>query len=170
MTGNTKKIMITVVLLGIPLVLRALGKAAATAWAPVVPYPMLRSDTQGDGQYGASRGDRLHQGVDVQVYEGEPIYAPIDGVINRVAYPYANDLQWRGLEMSGADAWQGYSVKMFYMSPEMSLIGKPVSRGQVVGKAQAISKKYTPAMKDHLHVEIRKDGALIDPTPFIFTN
>lgn len=155
--------------LGIPIVLRAIRNAAANTWAPIVPYPAIRSDGWGDGNFGSSRGGgtRTHNGVDIEVYEGETIYSPIPGRITRIAYPYADDLKWQGLEIQGADEWQGYSVKMFYMSPDKSLIGRDVQRGAPIGRAQAISKKYSPTMKDHVHVELRQGSTILDPTQYL---
>lgn len=43
-------------------------------------------------------------------------------------------------------------------------MGEYVYPNDIVGKAQAISKKYSRAMTDHLHVEVRYKGQLIDPT------
>ena len=164
---DAKKTILIIMLLGIPLVLRAMKNASANAWAPIVPYPVIRSDSWGNGNFGSSRGDRQHQGVDIEVFEGETIYSPIPGKINRVAYPYANDSNWQGIEILGAGEWQGYSVKMFYISPDKSLLGKSVDRGAPIGKAQAISKKYSPEMQDHVHVELRQGATLIDPTQYI---
>lgn len=158
---------LTIMLLGIPFVLRALKNASANAWAPIVPYPVIRSDSWGDGNFGSSRGDRQHQGVDIEVFEGETIYSPIPGKINRVAYPYANDLKWHGVEILGAGEWQGYSIKMFYMSPDKSLLGKTVERGAPIGKAQAISRKYSTDMQDHVHVELRQGATLLDPSQYL---
>lgn len=164
---DAKKTLLIIMFLGIPLVLRAIRNAAASTWAPVVPYPVIRSDSWGDGNFGSSRGDRAHQGVDIEVYEGETIYSPIPGKINRIAYPYADDLKWQGVEILGLGEWTGYSIKMFYMSPDKSLIGKTVDRGAPIGKAQAISKKYSPAMQDHIHVELRQGATLLDPTQYL---
>lgn len=156
-------------LLGIPFILRSMKVAAMYAWAPVVPDPAIRSDNWGDGRFGASRNGHIHQGVDILVHKGQTISAPFDGVVNRVAYPYADDLKWKGLEMRGTTngPWAGYTVKMFYMLPDESLIGKPVFQGQPIGIAQAISEKYSPEMQNHIHIELRKGAQVIDPTPFL---
>ena len=166
---DKKSIVLTFLLLGIPLVLRAIKGATAGAWAPIVPYPTIRVDSWGDGNYGAARTGHVHRGVDLEVFKGETIYSPIQGTIIRVAYPYANDLKWTGLEIAGApgSAWDGYRIKMFYMTPTASLIGKTILQGAPIGKAQAISEKYSPEMKNHVHVELWKGTESVDPTPFI---
>ena len=42
-------------------------------------------------------------------------------------------------------------------------MGEFVYPNEIIGKSQAISKKYSPAMRDHLHVEVRYKGQLVDP-------
>ena len=153
---------------GIPWVLRALQQVSNAAWAPIVPYPVLRSDSKGDGHFGSSRTGHVHQGVDIEVSKGETIYAPISGTVTRVVYPYADDFAWKGVEVAGSGTWDGYKIKIFYMQPDIGLIGSFVDRGQPIGLAQAISEKYTPAMKNHVHVELRKNGQVVDPTQYIF--
>ena len=37
----------------------------------------IRSDSMGDGQFGAPRGDKTHRGIDYLTYEGQPILSPV---------------------------------------------------------------------------------------------
>lgn len=121
----------------------------------------IRVDAVGDGHFGKGRGGHKHQGVDLEVIDGEPIYSPVDGMFDRSAVPYPTAPEWRGLVLKG----EGYHVKVFYMVPVPFTPGQPVKRGQLIGHAQAISEKYGgPPMRDHIHVEVRKmDGTLLDP-------
>lgn len=112
----------------------------------------IRSDPEGDGNYGARRGSRVHNGVDYLCDEGQMVVAPFDMTITRMANPKANS------PMSGI-AWQrGKSAgKMFYFKPDPELIGKAVKQGQAIGKAQAVSRDYgLPNMKDHIHFQVDK--------------
>ncbi|MDX2248225.1 MAG: M23 family metallopeptidase [Bacteroidia bacterium] len=131
---------------------------------PVLPVT-IREDSQGDGKFGAKRGSRSHQGVDLLVFEGQPIYTPIEGIVNRVSYPYANDSRYSGLEITGTGTYEGYTVKIFYLAP--GAIGKAVKQGDSVGFAQSISKKYGGGMQDHIHLELRHQGELMDPWPLL---
>jgi murein DD-endopeptidase MepM/ murein hydrolase activator NlpD len=121
-------------------------------------YPLkemiLRMDSQGSGKYGASRsgGTRKHNGTDFVVREGDPVFAPFDGVVTRQAYPYDNDRFYTGLHLRTLDGKT--NMKIFYMKPLSAIIGKEVKKGDVIGKAQDISKKWSPKMKPHIHVEI----------------
>ena len=109
----------------------------------------VRRDPQGAGHYGASRGHRLHKGTDYVCTPGQDVVAPIDGLIKRKVWAYADDFQWVGLEIAGRRA----SVKLLYV--EMSVeIGDWVTAGAVVGKAQDISERYNPEMVPHVHIEI----------------
>jgi murein DD-endopeptidase MepM/ murein hydrolase activator NlpD len=136
------------------------------AFAPIVTPLSIRSDTSGDGRFQASRsnGARTHDGVDLLVREGQPIYAPFDAVVVRKSYPYKTDMRWEGLLLRRGD---GLEVKVFYMTPSVSA-GTMVKAGQKIGTAQSIKKKYGGSMRDHTHVEVWVSGKAIDPTPFIF--
>ncbi len=127
-------------------------------------YQRMRNDSQGDGFFGASRGNRSHHGIDILVTAGSAVYCPIEGVMLRMAYPYGtargND-QWEGCVIVGVGDYRGYEVKIFYMRP--FVIGDYLFPGDIIGVAQDISRKYNPSMMDHLHVEVRRDGMLIDP-------
>ena len=62
----------------------------------------------------------------------------------------------------------GTEYKFFYVIPTL-LIGQTVAQGKIIATAQAISKKYGSAMKDHIHVEVRKNNNLLDPAKFFIT-
>ncbi len=112
----------------------------------------IRADVEGDGHYGTSRGTRRHNGEDYLCTESQAIVAPFDMIITRISKPIANSY------LSGI-AWQrGKSRgKMFYFTPEESLIGCPVKEGEVIGIAQSVSGYYNlPRMQDHIHFQVDK--------------
>jgi len=128
------------------------------------PYQKIRNDSQGDGFFGASRGRRRHNGIDILVSSGSAVYCPIEGVMFRMAYPYGTSRgngQWEGCVIVGVGDYQGYEVKIFYMRP--FVMGDYLFPGDIIGVAQDISRKYSPSMMDHLHVEVRRNGVLLDP-------
>ena len=132
---------------------------------PIIqPAQKMRNDTRGDGHFGASRGRRVHNGLDIITTEGSAIYCPIEGIMKRMAYPYGmgrRNVKWTGCVVDGVGIYRGYEVKMFYIKP--FLMGEFVYPNEIIGKSQAISKKYSPAMIDHVHVEVRYKGQLVDP-------
>ncbi len=111
----------------------------------------IRSDRQGDGHYGASRGHRLHNGIDYECIKGQKIIAPFDMRIVRIAKPYFNS------DLSGI-VWQhgASSGKMFYFLPKEELIGSSVKQGENIGKAQAVNERYDDGMINHIHFQIDK--------------
>ena len=120
-------------------------------------------DPLGCGSFGAKRGTRKHSGVDIKATPGESIYSPISGTITRIAYPYADDLSYKGVEIVNADC----KVKIFYMTATVA-VGSQVKAGQKIGVAQNISAKHGAAMTNHVHLEMYdKAGKLIDPTNLI---
>lgn len=116
----------------------------------------VRSDSAGDGHYAArrSKGNTVyeHKGVDFECEPGQLVYSPVDGVVVRVAYPYANDDNYMGLVIE--TRW--CKVKMFYFEPFGLLNGgSPINQGDDIGIAQDISKRYPGSgMTPHVHLEI----------------
>lgn len=139
-------------------------------FAPIVTPLSIRSDSQGDGHYGSRRsgGARKHNGVDLLISEGQSVFAPFDGVIERVAYPYASDKRWKGFLLASDDI--GLKIKVFYVTLVVA-VGQRVKKGERIAVAQAISKKYSASMKDHIHVEVHLNNIAtdpIDPTDWVF--
>ena len=119
----------------------------------------IRNDSKGQGHYRAKRGSRRHKGADYVCTPGQDVPAPISATIVREAIPYADDDRYSGVVLQG----EHMRLKMFYLSPDRSLIGKKVKAGQVIGTAQDISQKYSPAMMPHIHLEIVE----MDPELFV---
>ncbi len=107
----------------------------------------IRSDSGGDGHFGARRGKRKHEGIDLLCKPGQVVIAPIAGKIIR-SYPYQNDRVYTGVSIL-ADY---YMVKLWYLTPYEDLIISRVEVGQEIGLAQDISVKYGGEMKPHIHM------------------
>lgn len=127
----------------------------------------IRSDADGDGHFGAARGDHDHRGIDLLAHPGQPLVMPITyGLIKRMAYPYKYGGEYQGAEIKGHDADAGdIVVKLFYMVPFQ--IGVEFLQGQLIGWAQDISIKYGRPMLPHIHLEARQDGKLINPEDYL---
>lgn len=115
-----------------------------------------KADKFGQGIYGASRGGKIHKGTDYICEFGQDVYSPINGTVIREARPYASH-EYSGVLIQ--NKW--IAVKMFYFQLDYGLVGKQVEKGQVIGQAQDISKKY-PGMIPHIHFEIES----VDPEIF----
>lgn len=136
---------------------------------PILSPLTIREDSEGSGQYQSNRvssnhTSRQHNGVDYVCTESQPVYAPFDGILKREYNAYSNSNVWKGVEIISSD--EKRSAKIMYLKVNQSLIGKEVLRGQVIGYAQAISKRYNPRMKDHIHFELRVNGSLVNPEDY----
>ena len=119
-------------------------------------------DAHGCGHFGASRGKRDHNGVDLVAAMKEKIQSPVRGVVTKVGYPYADDLSWRYVEVTA----KGYRFRFFYVSPWVG-VGDKVNVGTVLGRAQGIENRYI-GITPHIHFEIKgPGGGYIDPTPVL---
>lgn len=119
-------------------------------------------DDQGCGYFGASRGSRTHNGVDMACVPGTPVGSPVTGQVTKLGYPYASDLSKRYVEVTA----DGYRFRMFYVEPSVRE-GDWVTVGDTVGTAQAL-ESMSRGGTQHVHFEIlNKSGGAVDPTPVI---
>lgn len=130
-------------------------------------FSIRECDAYGCGHYEASRGSRKHYGIDVVTQKGDAIYSPITGYLNRLAYPYASDLSYKGIEIIGTGIHQGFKVKIFYCIPTIKIGASVVAGVTKVAESQAINEKYSTKMTNHVHLEVYKDNKIIDPTNII---
>ena len=119
-------------------------------------------DGQGCGHFGASRGSRHHNGVDMVCVPGTKVGSPVKGVVTKLGYPYAGDMTTRYVEITT----EGYRFRLFYVSPCVS-VGDPVFIGSIVGHAQRLESMDRGGTQ-HVHFEVMdEDDNYIDPTPVI---
>jgi murein DD-endopeptidase MepM/ murein hydrolase activator NlpD len=158
--GNKKTIIIASVATALLITILIMAKNTLT---PIVKNQKIRgTDAFGSGAFNASRdgGSRRHSGIDIVATPGEAVFSPISGKVVRIAYPYANDLSYKGLLIENSS----YSVEIFYITPVVA-IGSHVAAGQKIAVAQNIAAKYGTGMINHTHIEIRdKNGKLLNPT------
>lgn len=118
-------------------------------------------DNRGAGYYGASRGSRVHNGVDLVCEYGEDVICQINGVVSKLGYPYANDLSFRYVQITDEE---GYDHRYFYVSPQVA-ISDIVERGQLIGVAQNLAEKYS-GITPHVHYEVKYKGQYVSPFQF----
>lgn len=116
-------------------------------------------DAFGCGNFGANRSGHKHQGIDIVTKPNETIFSPIDGEFKRIAYPYANDTNYKGMVLVNDEI----EIKIFYITPTIPA-GLKVKKGQPIATSQHIAKKYGVAMVNHIHLEVRNGKELINPT------
>ncbi len=136
------------------------GKSSLTKTNTIRP-----DDDFGSGLFGASRGTRIHNGLDFFAEVGEAVYAPFDMELKRHGVPYEIS---RGLtlqEYKGLGIYSDYLVKVLYVK-NTDPIGTIYNKGEVFAYVQDVSEYHSTAekhMNNHAHVEIYKNGKLIDP-------
>ena len=109
----------------------------------------IRIDPMGHGGFMAPRGDRLHRGLDLVVVPGEPVFSLCNLKFERIAKPDRSG-SYSGVMLKNELIW----IRMFYIEPDIDLIGHDLYTGKVIGRAQDISKKYGGDMIPHIHVEM----------------
>lgn len=111
-------------------------------------------------RYGPRRG-RNHNGVDLPLKEGSPIYATFDG---RVRYAQNSRTGYGNLVIIRHD--NGLETYMGHLSKISVKAGDWVTAGQVVGEGGSTGRSTGP----HLHFETRYYGQSFDPERLIDFN
>jgi murein DD-endopeptidase MepM/ murein hydrolase activator NlpD len=95
----------------------------------------------------------FHQGIDISLERGEPVYATADGLVESAAY--AGDYGNLIVVKHGF----GLSTRYGHLSGFAVHAGDNVTRGQVIGYVGATGR----ATGAHLHYEILANGQLLNP-------
>lgn len=111
-------------------------------------------------RYGPRR-NRNHNGVDIPLKEGEPIYATFDG---RVRYSKDSKTGYGQLVIIRHD--NGLETYMGHLSKRLVKDGDWVTAGQVIGEGGSTGRSTGP----HLHFETRYYGQSFDPERLIDFN
>ena len=136
----------------------------------VIP-PLREPDDFGAGYFGAPRGDRTHNGIDLAAEPGTVVCSFVKGEITKIGYPYADDLSYRYVEVTTAD---GDRVRYFYVVPNDLCgtyeIGTEVDVGDPLGVVQDIAGRYdtdTKKMTNHFHFEIKRGSEYLNPVDWL---
>ena len=134
--------------------------------SPTGSNNIRKSDQFGDGYFGASRGARVHKGVDFNIEANSTVYSPVFGKVVRTAAPYKSDDRFKGLVIEGLGRYAGYQIKIFYVDPQKEIVGRTVKQGETIGTAQDLTVKY-PGITNHVHFEITLNGEQVDPSRYL---
>ena len=131
------------------------------------------NDPTGYGHFGAKRGSRKHRGHDIVSIPGESVVSMIEGTVTKIGYPYSGSAasHLRYVEVSN----DTYRIRLMYLTPTDKIkVGDYVCEGDRIGYASEIAKyhnrnkkKGQALMINHTHVELYKNGILIDPKPYL---
>jgi murein DD-endopeptidase MepM/ murein hydrolase activator NlpD len=147
-----------------PVAPRVVHPAAPTAPPPpaiafTAPLPGFAVNSAfGLRQLSFEPAARLHAGIDIAAPEGEAIHATAAGEVVRTGL---SESYGHFVEVAHADGLTSFYA---HMSRTMGLTpGAQVSEGEVLGFVGSTGHSTGP----HLHFEIRKDGAPLDPEKFM---
>lgn len=112
----------------------------------------LRNDSFGSGSFGASRGHRPHNGIDISTAPGEEIFSPLAMYVERTskANTSTKTSGVRFVPRNLSDGTHGY---IWYFKPYENVIGQWVEEGTPLGVAQDIASEYGSGMQNHVHIE-----------------
>ncbi len=105
--------------------------------------------------------EKFHTGIDFAAAEGTPIYATGDGVVEK-----ADDLEQGYGNHVVINHGFGYETLYGHMSRIAVTVGEKVKRGQVIGYVGCTGL----CTGDHVHYEVIKNGAKINPIDFFYSN
>lgn len=121
----------------------------------------VREDPAGDGHFGAPRSRMAgltpihytHTGIDYVCHPEEPVLSPVDGTVTKHGYTYADDLQWRYVEITDKNKLRH---RLFYVLPGFVFVSEEVQEGDRIGTAQNISERHPRTeMLPHVHYEVK---------------
>lgn len=130
----------------------------------LLTLPIRKCDEHGCGHYGANRGSRTHEGVDLICPPGVEVSSGIYGDVTKLGYTYEDDLSFRYVQVTAAIHRKHYHFRFFYIEPALK-VGDKVSPGASIGSVQSLQSRY-PGITHHVHFEIHDvHGDPVDPTP-----
>lgn len=129
------------------------------------PAPTLSVITSQFGQRVLNGNTEFHYGLDIsgKNAQGQPIVAAADGVVFQVNQrrnsPCGLNVRIRHIDDEGYE-WQTRYCHMAQINVE---VGQEVEQGDVIGAVGSTGRSTGP----HLHLEMKAEGRLINPYPYI---
>lgn len=152
----------------------AATKSALVAAPPAAPppppgvvvlaaFPVAPTCSFGD-TFGAPRsGGRKHEGVDIMVGAGTPIYAVMNGTITKKQLNYTGSLGGNALWLTAADGTYFYYAHLSEFAAGIEA-GSVVAAGSLIGYVGATGNTSVA----HLHFEVHpRGGAAVNPYPIV---
>ncbi|MBI4884935.1 MAG: peptidoglycan-binding protein [Actinobacteria bacterium] len=138
--------------------------APPTPGVVVLTVPPIAATCAFMDSFGAARsGGRRHEGVDIIVASGTPIYAVVDGRISRKQLTFPGSLGGNALWLTAADATYFFFAHLSAFAEGIE-IGSVVTAGTVIGFVGATGNAGTA----HLHFEVHPGGgAAVNPYPIV---
>lgn len=121
-------------------------------------------------QVGAGMGEKIqpfyrtrvfHNGLDLIAPQGDPVYAPVEGVVTIASRSRKG--QGNIVEIRHAG---GYLTRYEHLSDISVAKGTNVRRGQKIGTVGITGQAFAP----HLHYEVLRDTVYLNPINYIFAS
>ncbi len=147
----------------------ALSIAASTPRRDLPPMHIPLKDISFT-QLGASTGSRTnpvlkarvpHNGLDIIVPAGTPVYAPADGTVRSIE----KNKKGQGNTVTISHAG-GYVTRYAHLATISVRQGARVKEGQKIATVGMSGSSFAP----HLHYEVIRDGKYLDPVNFFFAS
>lgn len=139
------------------------GKAlsGASFVNPTATVPMYVTSEYGQRLHPVLGVWRLHAGIDLRDYCGQPVYAGRDGTVQWARYRagYGNQVMVDHGWVSGKSLMSSYN----HMNGFAVGAGQSVAAGQLIGYAGSTGTSSAC----HLHFEVYIDGATTNPRPYL---
>lgn len=108
--------------------------------------------------FGEVRTGYIHQGIDLRLPIGTPIYAVADATVIKAA-PDSKGVDAGGGHIIMLDHGNGVQTWYMHLDAYAVSLGDKVKKGQIIGFSGSSGDSTTP----HLHFEYRVNGVPIDP-------
>lgn len=129
-----------------------------------LPYAGTCELTSRFGWRNLNGEDDYHNGIDLCGVEDKRILAPCAGVIGSSAIVTDHtDLTWQWGNYVRIDAPDGTQVFLCHMASRAVKVGQRVEVGDLIG----IEGNTGYSFGQHCHMEVRVNGAAVDPTPML---
>lgn len=134
-------------------VTRSVGPTCFSRLVAAGPSRIRGRDSFGAGHFGASRGHRLHSGVDINVPDRSSVQAPFPLEVVERRYPYSNDpaAYNDGLLVRGIGAYSSIWLMIWYISPTSASQGTKFYPGQSIGMARSLRCNRAPTVDVNSH-------------------
>lgn len=129
---------------------------------PVKGRAVIRSDSYGDGEFGAKRsGGRKHAGIDILAPVGTNVYAAKSGIAfcGNVPTGYGKYVMIHHPD--------GMQTMYGHLSDWKVYSGQRIRRGALIGLVGKTGNAANKLIEPHLHFEIRSRGEAVDPEGLI---
>lgn len=135
----------------------ATKKSLVSDMPEMAPLFGRMTSTFGTRRWRRSGHSENHQGVDIAVPRGTPVYAPAEGVVTHASWQgdYGN--------MVELDHGTGYTTRFGHLSQMDVEVGDRVMKGQIIGEVGSTGRSTGP----HLHYEVRFNGTPVDPIDYL---